>query len=181
MISAAEIASGPFAGTGAPVVWGDPRSAGPAVRIGLVCARFNGDITLALLEGAREALEACGVLPENISVTWVPGAFELPLVARTLAWTGRYQALVCLGAVIRGDTGHYEFVAGESAAGIQRVALDTGVPVSFGVLTTENRQQAEDRAGGAAGNKGYEAAMTAIETADVLRRLAEVKPGGEAE
>ena len=175
MASSAEIAAGPFAGTGTPVVWGDPKAAGPAVRIGLVCARFNGDITLALLDGAREALEGCGVLPENITVAWVPGAFELPQVARNMAWTGRYHALVCLGAVIRGDTGHYEFVAGESASGIQRVALDTGVPVAFGVLTTEDRRQAEERAGGSFGNKGYEAAMTAIETADVVRRLGEIK------
>ncbi|HUY86410.1 MAG TPA: 6,7-dimethyl-8-ribityllumazine synthase, partial [Acidimicrobiales bacterium] len=174
MISFGDIAAGTFSTSEATVVWGDPLGQGINCRVGIACARFNGDITMRLLDGAKEALDKCGVPSENITVVWVPGAFELPLAARYLAWTGAYDAVVCLGAVIRGDTGHYEFVATEAASGIQRVALDTGIPVAFGVLTTENRDQADQRAGGSMGNKGYEAAISALETADVLRGLAEV-------
>lgn len=175
MASSGDIVSGPFSGSGTPVVWGDPASAGSGMRVGVVCSRYNGDITLQLLEGAEEALRRCGVLPENITVAWVPGAFELALAARFLAWTGTYDAVVCLGCVIRGETSHDRYVANGAAMGIQRVSLDTGIPVSFGVLTTQSREQALERAGGALGNKGFEAAMSALESADVLRGLAETK------
>jgi len=129
----------------------------------IVVARFNGTITEKLLEGAREALEKAGAA--GLQVFHVPGAFELPLAAMKLARRGGFNAVIALGAVVRGDTPHFEYVAGEAARGLQRVALDTGVPVAFGVLTTDTMEQAEARAGGAAGNKGFDAAMTAIEMA----------------
>ena len=129
----------------------------------IVVARFNGTITEKLLEGAREALEKAGAA--GLQVFHVPGAFELPLAAMKLARRGGFNAIIALGAVVRGDTPHFEYVAGEAARGLQRVALDTGVPVAFGVLTTDTMEQAEARAGGAAGNKGFDAAMTAIEMA----------------
>jgi 6,7-dimethyl-8-ribityllumazine synthase len=144
---------------------------GEGLRIALAVSRFNEHVTLKLLEGAREALAAHGVRDEDADVAWVPGAFELPLVARRLAESGRYDAVVCIGAVIRGETAHFDFVAGEAARGIADAARDTGVPVMFGVITTENLQQALDRAGGKAGNRGYDAVVSAIETADLLRRL----------
>ncbi|HET6809632.1 MAG TPA: 6,7-dimethyl-8-ribityllumazine synthase [Acidimicrobiales bacterium] len=144
---------------------------GQGLRVALVCGRFNDLITEKLRDGARAELVALGVDPLSITEVWVPGAFELPLMAKRLAQTGEIDAVVCLGAVIRGDTGHYEFVAGQCAAGIQAAQLDTGVPMTFGVLTTENDQQALDRAGGVHGNKGAEAASTAVEMADLLRKL----------
>jgi 6,7-dimethyl-8-ribityllumazine synthase len=174
-----EIASGPFVGRGGPVVWGDARSAGPGLRVGVVCSRFNGDVTMRLLEGAREALDACGVDPANVTVAWVPGAFELPLAARFMAWTGTYDAVICLGCVIRGETSHDRYVSYGATLGIQRVAMDTGIPVAFGVLTTDTKEQALARAGGSAGNKGYDAAMSACESADVLRSLSATKEAGE--
>lgn len=139
------------------------------LRVAVVAARFNGDVTGRLLEGAQAALRDHG-LPEA-PVHWVPGAFELPVVAQRLARAGACDAVVCLGAVIRGDTPHFDYVAGEAAAGLARVALDTGIPVVFGVLTTNSLEQALDRCGGSAGHKGVEAAVTAIETAALLRTL----------
>ncbi|HEX9992509.1 MAG TPA: 6,7-dimethyl-8-ribityllumazine synthase [Acidimicrobiales bacterium] len=144
---------------------------GDGLRVAVACGRFNGLITERLLAGARDGLVRHGVDESSITVAWAPGAFELPLVAARLAESGEYDAVIALGAVIRGATGHYEHVAGQCAAGLARVALDTGVPVVFGVLTTETVDQAIERAGTKAGNKGYEAAETAIEMADLLRQL----------
>ncbi|TMK87988.1 MAG: 6,7-dimethyl-8-ribityllumazine synthase [Actinobacteria bacterium] len=137
----------------------------------MAASRFNDFITERLLAGALDGLLRHGVDEASVTVAWAPGAFELPLVAQRLATSGEYDAVICLGAVIRGATGHYEHVAGQCAAGIERVQLDTGVPVIFGVLTTENVEQAIERAGTKAGNKGFESAMTAIEMADLLRQL----------
>ena len=144
---------------------------GEGLRIAIVCGRFNDFITERLLSGARDGLLRHGVDEASITEAWVPGAFELPLAASRLAASGEYDAVICLGAVIRGATGHYEHVAGQCASGIARVALDTGVPVVFGVLTTDTIEQALERAGTKAGNKGYEAAETALEMADLLRQL----------
>lgn len=152
------------------------RLRGDGMRVALACGRFNELITTRLLAGARDGLERHGVDPDSITVAWAPGAFELPLVARQLASSGEFDAVICLGAVIRGATGHYEQVAGQCAAGIQRVQLDTGVPVIFGVLTTENIEQALERAGTKSGNKGFEAAITAIEMVDLLRQLPKGAP-----
>ena len=149
---------------------------GDGLRVGIAAARFNDFITERLLSGARDGLVRHGVDESSITVAWAPGAFELPLVAQRMAASGEYDAVICLGAVIRGATGHYEHVAGQCAAGIQRVQLDTGVPVVFGVLTTENVEQAIERAGTKAGNKGFESAMTAIEMADLLRQLPKTTP-----
>ncbi len=144
---------------------------GDGLRIAIACGRVNDLITERLLAGARDGLLRHGVDEASITEAWVPGAFELPLAASRLASSGEYDAVICLGAVIRGATGHYEHVAGQCAAGIARVALDTGVPVVFGVLTTDTIEQAIERAGTKAGNKGYESAETAIEMADLLRQL----------
>ncbi len=144
---------------------------GTGMRIGLVVARFNEPITGALLEGAQRALRAQGVGADDVELAWVPGAFELPVVAKRLAHSGAVDAVVCLGAVIRGDTPHFDYVAGEAARGLQQAALDTGVPVVFGVLTTDTEQQARDRVGGCEGHKGEEAALTALEMVALLRRL----------
>jgi len=141
------------------------------VRVAIACGRFNDLITERLLSGARDGLLRHGVDEASITEAWVPGAFELPLAASRLAASGEYDAVICLGAVIRGATGHYEHVAGQCAAGIARVALDTGVPVVFGVLTTDTIEQALERAGTKAGNKGYESAETALEMVDLLRQL----------
>jgi 6,7-dimethyl-8-ribityllumazine synthase len=147
------------------------RLRGDGLRVALACSRFNDLITERLRAGARDSLVRHGVDEASITEAWVPGAFELPLVAERLAASGEFDAVIALGAVIRGATGHYEFVAGQCAAGLQRVQLDTGVPVVFGVLTTDTLEQALERAGVKAGNKGYEAAMTAIEMVDLLRQL----------
>lgn len=144
---------------------------GTGLRVGLVCGRFNDLVTERLLHGAEGALRRHGVAPDDVSVTWVPGAFEIPLVAHRLAASGAHDAVIALGAVIRGATGHYDQVANNVASGLQRAALDTGVPVVFGVLTVDTIEQAIERAGTKAGNKGEEAAATAIEMADLLRRL----------
>ena len=149
---------------------------GDGMRVALACGRFNDLITERLLAGARDGLARHGVDSASVTVAWAPGAFELPLVAQRLASTGEYDAVICLGAVIRGATGHYEQVAGQCAAGIQRVQLDTGVPVIFGVLTTDTIEQAIERAGTKAGNKGSEAAVTAIEMVDLLRQLPKPLP-----
>jgi 6,7-dimethyl-8-ribityllumazine synthase len=145
--------------------------AGAGVHVAIVASRFNDLITHRLLDGALDALRRCGVVDDDVAVAWVPGAVEIPLTAARLASSGRYQALVTVGAVIRGATGHYEHVCGMVAAGVARASLDSGVPVAFGVLTTDTLEQALERAGGKAGNKGAEAAETAIEMADLMRRL----------
>jgi len=144
---------------------------GAGLRIAVVVSRFNEPVTSRLLAGARDALDGHGVNERDIDVVWVPGAFELPLAARALAESGRYDAVICLGAVIRGETPHFEFVAGGAARGIGQVSRDTGVPAIFGVITPNTLEQAMERAGGAKGNKGYDAAVNAIEMANLLRRL----------
>ena len=144
---------------------------GTGLRIGIVCGRFNDFITERLLSGAERALRRHGVDPADVTVVWVPGAFEVPFAAQQLASSGRVDAVVTLGAVIRGATGHYDLVAGQCAAGVQRVSLDTGIPVVFGVLTTDTIEQTIERAGTKAGNKGEEAAATAIEMANLSRAL----------
>jgi 6,7-dimethyl-8-ribityllumazine synthase len=141
---------------------------GEGLRIAVVVARFNQFITQKLLDGARDALGRHGVAEDDVTVVWAPGSFELPLTARTLAQTGSYDAVVCLGAVIRGETTHYDMVAGQAASGISRASLDTGVPVIFGVLTCETTDQAIDRAGGKSGNLGHNAAVSAIEMARLI-------------
>lgn len=145
-------------------------------RFAIVVARFNELVTSKLLEGAVHCLRTHGIAEDDLVVAWVPGAFELPLVARRLAGTGDYDAVICIGAVIRGDTAHFEHVAGQAASGIRAAAEATGIPVIFGVLTTETFDQAMDRAGGNHGNRGWDAAMAAMETASVLERL----PKGDA-
>lgn len=137
-------------------------------RFGIVVGRFNEFICGKLLEGARDALVRHEVEPDNIDVAWVPGSFEIPMVAKRLALSERYDAVICLGAVIRGATPHFDYVAAEVSKGVAAVGLDTGVPVIFGVLTTDTIEQAIERAGTKAGNKGFEAAMTAIEMAGLL-------------
>jgi 6,7-dimethyl-8-ribityllumazine synthase len=140
-------------------------------RVALVCAKFNGGITERLVDGALGALVAHGVPAASVEVVWVPGAFELPLAAARLARSDRVDAVVALGAVIRGATAHFEYVAGQCAAGLQQVALETGVPVVFGVLTTEDADQALVRSEKGADNKGYEAAVAALEMVDLLGQL----------
>lgn len=142
---------------------------GSGLSLALVVSRFNETVTERLLAGALEAIDRHGVARHD--VFWVPGSFELPVVAKRLAESGRYQAVVCLGAVIRHETDHYEHVAREAAAGIQRAALDSGVPCAFGVLTCDTLEQALERAGGRHGNKGFEAVQFAIRTANLLRFL----------
>jgi 6,7-dimethyl-8-ribityllumazine synthase len=144
---------------------------GSGLSLAVVVSRFNQFLTERLLEGAKQALEEKGVDAERMDVFHVPGAFELPLVAKRLAESGRYNAVVCLGAVLRGETPHFDYVAGEAARGIAQVALETGVPIAFGVVTANTLQQALDRAGGSAGNKGYDAAVTAIEMANLMRKM----------
>ena len=148
---------------------GKPDASG--MRLAIVAGRFNGDVTKLLLDGALLELADHGLEPDAVPVVWVPGAFEIPLVAKRLAESGELDAVICLGAVIRGDTPHFDFVAGECASGISRVALDTGVPTAFGVLTTDDLDQALARAGGAEGNKGAESAAAAVEMVDLLRQL----------
>jgi 6,7-dimethyl-8-ribityllumazine synthase len=142
-----------------------------ALKFAIVVARFNSFITDRLLSGALDALKRSGAPLDSIEIVKVPGSWELPLTAKTLAATKKYAAIIALGAVIRGDTPHFDHVANQAASGLAAVALETGVPVSFGVLTTNTMEQAIDRAGGKSGNKGSDAAITAIEMADVLRRL----------
>ncbi|MEX2275612.1 MAG: 6,7-dimethyl-8-ribityllumazine synthase [Actinomycetota bacterium] len=140
-------------------------------RFAVVAARFNDHVTRPLVQGALDAFRAAGAGSDDVDVVWVPGAFELPIVARRLAGSGVYEAIVCVGAVIRGDTPHFEHVATQAARGIADAARDTGVPVVFGVLTTEDLEQATDRAGGRHGNKGWESAQTAVEMASLLDQL----------
>jgi len=144
---------------------------GQGLSLAIVVSRFNRLVTERLLAGARDALARHGVDQEKVDVAWVPGSLELPLAARRLAERGRYDAIVCLGAVIRGETPHFDYVASQAAAGISRVALDSGVPTIFGVITANSLEQALERAGGKAGNKGYDAVVTAIEMANLLEQV----------
>ncbi len=143
--------------------------AGNGLRFALVVSRFNDLITARLREGARDALLRHGVAEEDIDEAWVPGAMEVPLAAQKLAGTGRYQGIVCLGAVIRGSTPHFDYVAGEVSKGVVAVSMLTGVPCGFGVLTTDTIEQAIERAGTKAGNKGYDAAVATLEMATLLQ------------
>ncbi|MFZ4585578.1 MAG: 6,7-dimethyl-8-ribityllumazine synthase [Acidimicrobiia bacterium] len=140
-------------------------------RVAVVAGRFNREIVQLLYDGAVKEFERLGVASDAIDAVWVPGAFELPLMAKTFAATGSYDAIVCVGAVVRGGTPHFDYVAGECARGLMNASLETGVPIVFGVLTTDNKEQAFDRAGGAEGNKGAEAAATAIEMVTLLRAV----------
>jgi 6,7-dimethyl-8-ribityllumazine synthase len=151
--------------------------ANAGVRVGVACAEFNGGITDRLLTGALDALEEAGNDLSAAIIVWVPGAFELPVAAQHLAQSGAVDTVICLGAVIRGDTGHYEFVAGECASGLQRVQLDSGIPVVFGVLTTETVDQALARSENDASNKGREAAVTALSMVSVLGAVSSVSSG----
>lgn len=144
---------------------------GKGLSFAIVISRFNEFITSKLLSGALDALERHEVAEDKIDIVWVPGAFEIPLVAKNLAKSGRYDAVICLGAVIRGATPHFEYVAAEVAKGIALAGLETGKPVIFGVITADNIEQAIERAGTKAGNKGWDAAITAIEMADLSRKL----------
>ena len=144
---------------------------GPTMRVGIVCSRFNEFIVTALLDGARRGLAHCGVAEQNVDVAWVPGAFEIPVAIHTMATTGRYDALVALGAVIRGETAHFEYVAGPCSNEIARIQVDSGIPIGFSVLTVENVEQAVARSGPDSGNKGEEAAIGAIEMANVLKAI----------
>ena len=141
------------------------------VRIGIVAARFNEFITSKLLSGAVDGLRRHEVQEDRIAVAWVPGAFEIPLVAQKMAKSGNYDAVICLGAVIRGATTHYDYVCSEVSKGIAQISLQTGVPVLFGVLTTDNIEQAIERAGSKAGNKGFDCATGAIEMINLLRAI----------
>jgi 6,7-dimethyl-8-ribityllumazine synthase len=151
------------------VLRGEPVAAGR--RFAVVAARFNEVVTAELVRGALAGLSRHGVPDEDIDLVWVPGAFELPLVARRLASSGVFEAVICLGAVIRGETAHFDLVAGQAAEGIRSAAEDTGVPVIFGVLATETLEQALERAGGRHGNKGWDAALAGMEMASLLDRL----------
>ena len=141
------------------------------LRFAFIAARFNDFVVEPLIRGAMDALKRHGATEKQIEIVRVPGAFDIPLVARKLAQSRRYDALITLGAVVRGQTPHFDYVAGECASGISRIALETGVPIAFGVLTTDTMEQAVDRAGGKAGNKGADAALVAVEMANLLRRL----------
>jgi len=142
------------------------------LRIGIVAARFNEFITNKLVSGAIDALTRHGASAENITMAWVPGAFEIPLAAQKMASSGKFDAVICLGAVIRGSTPHFDYVSNEVTKGVAHVGLQTGVPTVFGVLTTDTIEQAIERAGTKAGNKGFDAAMTAIEMANLLKSWA---------
>ena len=141
------------------------------MKVGIVVARFNEFITNKLLGGALDGLTRHDVREEDIEVAWVPGAFEIPLIAARMAKSGKYDAVICLGAVIRGSTSHYDYVCNEVSKGIAAVSLETGVPVLFGVLTTENIEQAIERAGTKAGNKGYDCALSAVEMVNLIREM----------
>jgi 6,7-dimethyl-8-ribityllumazine synthase len=143
------------------------------LRFAVIVARFNSFITDLLLAGALDALARTGCSESDIEIVKVPGSWEMPVVARELAERKRHDAIICLGAVIRGDTPHFDYVAGEAAKGLGQIAAQTGVPVAFGVLTCNTLEQAIDRAGAKGGNKGFDAAMTAVEMADLMRRLRE--------
>ena len=141
------------------------------VKVGIVAARFNEFITSKLLDGALDGLKRHDVREEDIHVAWVPGAFEIPLIASKMAKSGKYDAVICLGAVIRGSTSHYDYVCNELSKGIAAVSLESSIPVMFGVLTTENIEQAIERAGTKSGNKGYDCAVGAIEMVNLIEQL----------
>jgi 6,7-dimethyl-8-ribityllumazine synthase len=144
---------------------------GKDLKIGIVIARFNEFITGKLLSGAKDALTRHGVAEEDVDIAWVPGSFEIPLVAQKMAQSKKYNAVVCLGTVIRGATPHFEYIAAEVSKGIANVGLNTGVPVIFGVITADTLEQAIERAGTKSGNKGFDAAVSAIEMANLLRKM----------
>lgn len=144
---------------------------GKGLKIGLVISRFNEFITGKLLDGAKDAIKRHGVNDIDIDIAWVPGAFEIPLVAKKLTETKRYDAIICLGAVIRGATPHFEYVAAEVSKGIAKVGLDSGIPVTYGIVTADNLEQAIERAGTKAGNRGFDAATDAIEMANLLKGI----------
>ena len=144
---------------------------GKGLRFGLVISRFNEFITHKLLEGAQDALLRHGVNQEDIEIAWVPGAFEMPLIAKKLAQTKQYDGVICLGVVIRGGTPHFEYIATEIAKGIAKVSLDSGLPVIYGVITADTLEQAVERAGTKEGNRGFDAAVSAIEVANLLRGI----------
>ena len=158
------------------IVRGEPR--GARIRIAVVASRFHEDVTAKLVEGARAGLANHGVADDSVTIVWVPGAFEIPTVAHLLATSGRFDAIVCLGAVIRGETAHFELVAHEAARGVAEVSRTTGVPCIFEVLATATLAQAESRAGGAHGNKGWEAATAALEMVSVVTDLRTQEVGG---
>lgn len=141
------------------------------MKVGIVVARFNEFITNKLLGGAIDGLTRHGVADENITTAWVPGAFEIPLIAEKMAKSGKYDAIICLGAVIRGATSHYDYVCNEVSKGVAQVGLQAEIPVLFGVVTTENIEQAIERAGTKAGNKGYDCALSAIEMANLIQQI----------
>lgn len=141
------------------------------IRVGIVAARFNEFITSKLLSGALDSLKRHDVSEDSIDVAWVPGAFEIPLIASKMAKSGKYDAVICIGAVIRGSTSHYDYVCNEVSKGIAQTALASGIPVMFGVLTTENLEQAIERAGTKAGNKGFDCAEGAIEMVNLIRAI----------
>ena len=141
------------------------------MKVGIIGARFNEFIVSKLISGARDGLVRHGVEDDNITFAWVPGAFEIPVIAKKMAMSGKYDAVICLGAVIRGATSHYDYVCNEVSKGIASVSLESGIPVMFGVVTTENIEQAIERAGTKAGNKGYDCAMGALEMIDLMKQL----------
>ena len=141
------------------------------IRVGIVASRFNEFITNKLVGGALDGLKRHNVDEAQVDVAWVPGAFEIPLIASKMAKSGKYDAVICVGAVIRGNTSHYDYVCNEVSKGIASVSLDSGIPVLFGVLTTENIEQAIERAGTKAGNKGYDCALSAIEMVNLIREI----------
>lgn len=144
---------------------------GQGLKFGVVVGRFNEFITSKLLSGAMDAFNRHGVADQDIEVAWVPGAFEIPLVARKMVLSKKYNAVICLGAVIRGATPHFDYVAGEVAKGVAKVGLESGVPTIFGIITADTIEQAIERAGTKAGNKGWDAAVTAIEMANLINKL----------
>ncbi|MEK7281771.1 MAG: 6,7-dimethyl-8-ribityllumazine synthase [Chloroflexota bacterium] len=144
---------------------------GQGLKFGLVVSRFNDFITHRLLEGAKDGLLRHGVVEGDISVAWTPGSFEIPLIAKKLAGTGRYNAVICLGTVIRGDTPHFEYLVAEVTKGIASLSLETGLPIVYGIITADTLEQAIDRAGVKEGNKGFQAAQAAIEMANLLKSL----------
>ena len=141
------------------------------MKVGIVASRFNAFIVQKLLDGAVDGLVRHGVAEENISAAWVPGAFEIPVVAQKMAASKKYDAVICVGAVIRGSTSHYDYVCAEVSKGVAQASFNTGVPVLFGILTTDNLEQAIDRAGAKSGNKGYDCALSAIEMVNVMEQI----------
>lgn len=144
---------------------------GEGLKIGIIASRFNEFITSKLVSGAEDCLKRHGVADDDMSVAWVPGAFEIPVIAKRMAKSGKYDAIICVGAVIRGATSHYDYVCSEVSKGIASVSLDTGIPVLFGILTTDTIEQAIERAGTKAGNKGTDCAMSALEMVNLIKNI----------